>query len=66
MSNLSIYQMLGLNHEALNKFYVAIKSLYKTGEILLIEATQAKFDIRNLLIWLNKRNEILMQLPLET
>ncbi len=24
------------------------------GEILLVESTEAKFDIRNLLVWLNK------------
>ena len=24
------------------------------GESLLVESTQAKFDIRNLLVWLNK------------
>lgn len=24
------------------------------GEVLLVESTEAKFDIRNLLVWLNK------------
>ncbi len=31
-----------------------VEKLYTMGEILLVESTEAKFDIRNLLVWLNK------------
>lgn len=65
MSKLQLFQKLGLDSERLNKFYEQVKSLYKTGELLLIESTEAKLDIKNMLIWLNKRNIMLIQWLLE-
>ena len=33
-----------------------VRRLYVLGEMLLVESTEAKFNIRNLLVWLNKGN----------
>ena len=45
---------LGLDTAKLKKAESNIIKLYTMGEVLLAESTEAKFDIRNLLVWLNK------------
>lgn len=35
-------------------FHEKIKELYKSGELLLLEALEAKLNVKNMLIWLNK------------
>ena len=45
---------LGLDINQLKKAESKMIKLYTMGEVLLVESTEAKFDIRNLLVWLNK------------
>ena len=45
---------LGLDIQDLKKAEAKLIKLYTMGEVLLVESTEAKFDIRNLLVWLNK------------
>ncbi len=45
---------LGLSEDRLKNAEEKLIKLYTMGEVLLVESTEAKFDIRNLLVWLNK------------
>jgi hypothetical protein len=45
---------MGLSVEELKKAEAKLIKLYTMSEVLLMESTEAKFDIRNLLVWLNK------------
>lgn len=47
-------QRLGLSPDRLGSAEKKLIRLYTMGEALLVESTEAKFDIRNLLVWLNK------------
>lgn len=54
---------LGLRRKALEQAEAKVVRLYTMGDILLVESTEAKFDIRNLLVWLNKGKHVLRQRP---
>lgn len=54
LSKISKFSLFGIDPFELNKIEEKICRLYTMGEVLLIESTEAKFDIRNLLVWLNK------------
>lgn len=54
---------LSLEKGRLKDIEEKIIRLYTMGEVLLVESTEAKFDIRNLLVWLNKCKSHLIQLP---
>lgn len=54
---------LSLEKYRLKDIEEKIIRLYTMGEVLLVESTEAKFDIRNLLVWLNKCKMHLIQPP---
>lgn len=54
LCGLEKYKIFGIKANDLKKIEEQILKLYTMGEILLVESTEAKFDIRNLLVWLNK------------
>jgi hypothetical protein len=54
LAELEKYRVFGVKSEDLGGIEERIEKLYTMGEILLVESTEAKFDIRNLLVWLNK------------
>jgi hypothetical protein len=47
-------EKLGVGVERLARAEARLVKLYTMGEVLLVESTEAKFDVRNLLVWLNK------------
>ena len=54
---------LSLDKAMLKDIEEKIIRLYTMGEVLLVESTEAKFDIRNLLVWLNKCSNPSIQPP---
>ena len=54
---------LSLDKVMLKDIEEKIIRLYTMGEVLLVESTEAKFDIRNLLVWLNKCSNPSIQPP---
>ena len=49
-------EVFGVQESEIDGLLSSINKVYTMSEILLVESTETKFDIRNLLVWLNKCN----------
>ena len=62
-SKIERFAQFGIKTEDFQTIEEMVRKLYVLGEMLLVESTEAKFNIRNLLVWLNKGKFYVTQPP---
>lgn len=52
------YQLIGLDLNELRNLSVVVKQIFNLCDEVLLAATETKLNVRNLIVWLNRSNNI--------